>query len=76
MGGTRSQWEALNAEAENLGFEVPDFVREELEEMHGCRYSRLSSWRREFVKIGGKAKRIYRDLKTDRFIKKHKQVKE
>jgi hypothetical protein len=60
----------LNAEAENLGFEVPDFVREELEEERGSRYPRSSSWRREFVKIRGKAKSIYRDLKTGRFIKK------
>jgi predicted glycosyltransferase involved in capsule biosynthesis len=68
--GTRRQWEALNAEAENLGFEVPDFVREELGQESGSGYSRGSSWRREFVKIRGKAKRIYRDLKTGRFIKK------
>ena len=68
--GTRSQWEALNAEAENLGFEVPDFISEELEEGRVSLYSRRYSWRREFVKISGKAKRIYRDLKTGRFIKK------
>jgi len=67
---TRSQWEALNTEVENLGFEVPDFVREELEEECGSRYSRRYSWRREFVKIRGKAKSFYRDLKTGRFIKK------
>jgi predicted glycosyltransferase involved in capsule biosynthesis len=68
--GTRRQWEALNTEAENLGFEVPDFVREELSERRGTGYSRDSSWRREIVKIYGKSKSIYRDLKTGRFIKK------
>jgi len=67
--GTRRQWEALNIEAENLGFEVPDFVREELEESRS--YSR-SSWRREVISLRGKGRRIYRDLKTGRFIKKPK----
>jgi predicted glycosyltransferase involved in capsule biosynthesis len=65
--GTRRQWEALNAEAENLGFEVPDFVREELEESRS--YSR-SSWRREVVSLRGKARSVYRDIKTGRFMKK------
>ena len=72
---TRSQLEALNAEVENLGFEVPDFVREEFEEDRGSRYSRRYSWRREFVKIRGKAKSVYRDLKTGRVIKKSQTAK-
>jgi hypothetical protein len=46
------------------------FVREELSERHGSGYSRGSSWRRELVKIKGKSKSLYRDLKTGRFIKK------
>ena len=69
--GTPRQWEALNVEAENLRFEVPNFVREELAEMRGSgSYSSGRSWRREFVKIKGKSKSIFRDLKTGRFIKK------
>jgi hypothetical protein len=64
----RGIWRALNAEAENLGFEPPDFIREELED--SCRYSRGSSWRRELVNEKGKSKSIFRDLKTGRFIKK------
>jgi len=63
------QWEALNAEAENLGFETPDFIREELEDMGSSRYSR-SSWRRETVNLRGRARSVYRDIRTGRFIKK------
>jgi len=65
--GTRKQWEALNIEAENLGFETPDFIREELAERRG--YSR-GSWRRETLNLRGKARSVYRDVKTGRFIKK------
>ena len=68
--GTPKQWEALNIEAENLGFEVPDFVRQELGERGSSYYSSGKSWRRELLKIKGKSKKIYRDLKTGRFIKK------
>jgi hypothetical protein len=46
------------------------FVSEELSERHGSGYSKGSSWRRELVKIKGKSKSLYRDLKTGRFIKK------
>jgi predicted glycosyltransferase involved in capsule biosynthesis len=65
--GTHRQWEALNDEAENLGFKPPDFIREELE--CGRRYSR-SSWRRETLNLRGRARMVYRDIKTGRFIKK------
>jgi hypothetical protein len=65
--GTRLQWEALNAEAENLGFETPDFIREELEDNR--RYSR-GSWRKETLTLRGQARSFYRDIKTGRFIKK------
>jgi hypothetical protein len=65
--GTRLQWEALNAEAENVGFEPPDFIREELEDNR--RYSH-GSWRRETLNLRGKARSVYRDTKTGRFIKK------
>jgi len=68
--GTRLQWEALNAEAENLGFEPPDFVREEIEDMHGSEYSRRYSWKRETLNFRGKVRSVYRDIKTGRFIKK------
>lgn len=66
--GTRLQWEALNEEAENVGFEPPDFIREELEENRA--YSRRYSWRRETVNLRGRARSVYRDVKTGRFIKK------
>ena len=65
--GSSRQWEALNAEAENLGFEPPDFIREELEERWV--YSRYT-WRRESVNLKGKVRSVYRDIKTGRFIKK------
>ena len=67
--GTHRQWEALNAEAENLGFEPPDFIREELEERRVSRYS-SGSWRREIVKLRGKTRSVYRDIKTGRFVRK------
>jgi hypothetical protein len=62
--GTRLQWDALNDEAENLGFEPPDFIREELEDMRSSRYSR-SSWRRETVNLKGKARSVYRITRQD-----------
>ncbi len=65
--GSRRQWEALNQEAENLGFEPPDFIREELAERRG--YSR-GSWRKETLNFRGRARMVYRDIKTGRFIKK------
>jgi hypothetical protein len=68
--GSSSQWDALNAEAENVGFESPDFIREELE--GNRRYSRRYSWRRDTVNFRGKARSVYRDIKTGRFIKKPK----
>jgi hypothetical protein len=68
--GSHRQWEALNSEAENLGFEPPDFIREELEDLGSSRYSRRHSWRRETVNLKGKARSVYRDIKTGRFIKK------
>jgi hypothetical protein len=57
----------LNVEAENLGFETPDFVREELEENR--RYHR-GYWRRETLNLRGRARSVYREVKTGRFIKK------
>ena len=55
--GTVKQWRALNREAENLGFNVPDVYRES---MRGKRYSevytagkRASTWRIETVNING-----------------------
>ena len=65
--GSRKQWEALNAEAENLGFETPDYIREELDDNR--RHYR-SSWRRETLNLKGRARSVYRDIKTGRFIKR------
>jgi hypothetical protein len=50
-----------------LGFEPPDFIREELEDNR--RYSK-GSWRRETLNLRGRARSVYRDIKTGRFIKK------
>jgi len=58
----------LNNEAETVGFEPPDFIREELEDNR--RYSRRYSWRRDTINFRGKVRRVYRDIKTGRFIKK------
>jgi predicted glycosyltransferase involved in capsule biosynthesis len=58
--GTRLQWEALNEEAENLGFEPPGFIREELKENRG--YSR-GSWRRETLNLRGRTRSVYGDIK-------------
>jgi hypothetical protein len=66
--GTSRQWGALNEEAENLGFEPPDFIREELEDNR--RYSRGYSWRKEEFSLRGRARSVYRDIKTGRFIKR------
>ena len=65
--GSSRQWEALNAESENLGFNVPDYVREELNDNR--RHYR-SPWRRETLNLKGRARNVYRDIKTGRFIKK------
>ena len=65
--GSHRQREALNVEAENLGFETPDYVREELEDNR--RHYR-SSWRRETLNLKGSARSVYRDIKKGRFIKK------
>ena len=64
--GSHRQWEALNVEAENLGFDVPDYVREELE---GSRRVSRGFWRRETLNLRGRARSVYRDVKTGRFIK-------
>jgi hypothetical protein len=71
--GTPRQWEALNKESENLGFNVPDFYREAI---RGKRYSDYyptgarRTWRRENVNLRGKTRNVYRDIMTGRFIKK------
>ena len=70
--GTDKQWRALNREAENLGFNVPNVYREAIrEKRYTDFYSRGSStWKRETVSIRGVAKTRYRDIRTGRFIKK------
>jgi len=73
---TRRQWEAFNREAENLGFDVPSFVREEvLESRASGSYAyahpqKVVSYRREVVSVRGKSQNRYRDLKTGRFVRK------
>jgi hypothetical protein len=74
--GSRKQWEALNGEAERLGFPVPDFIRGELREKSGSGYyvsggqQKAVMWRHEVVTVKGISQSRYRDLKTSRFIKK------
>ena len=72
--GSVKQWEAFNAEAENLGFDVPDFVRWEVREArrssHYNNEQKTETWRQETVTVKGSPKNRYRDLKTGRFIKK------
>jgi hypothetical protein len=70
--GTHRQWEALNREAENLGFNEHYGYREAIrEKRYTDFYSRGSStWKRETVSIRGVAKTRYRDIRTGRFIKK------
>ncbi len=74
--GTPRQWEALNAEAENLGFDVPDFIRREIREYRSSGYhvtegkQKSATWKHETVKVKGTPQNRYRDLKTGRFIKK------
>jgi hypothetical protein len=74
--GSPRQWEALNNEAENLGFDVPDFIRKEVRESGRSGYyvsgerQRKVTWKHESVNIRGKSQGRYRDLKTGRFIKK------
>ena len=63
--GTPRQWKALNKEAENVGFEVPEIFRDEMRETRS-----YVSWRREVVNIRGNSIERYRDVRTGRFIKK------
>jgi len=75
--GTVRQWEALDREAENLGFNPPTFY------VNGARQRRYSTnsyvfsgkakaitWKYEVVTVKGKPQNRYRDLKTGRLIKK------
>lgn len=74
--GTTRQWEAFNAEAERLGFDVPSFVREEVRGARSSGYygsevrQKARNYRREVVNVKGKSQNRYRDIKTGRFIKK------
>ena len=74
--GTARQWTALNNEAENLGFDIPDFIRSEIRESHSWGYynsegkQRAITWKRETVNVRGSNQNRYRDIKTGRFIKK------
>lgn len=73
--GTPRQWEALNKEAKNVGFEVPEIFREEMRESRSSGYvsrrgQKTVSWRRDVVNVRGKSRERYRDIRTGRFIKK------
>jgi predicted glycosyltransferase involved in capsule biosynthesis len=70
--GSYRQWNALNAEAENLGFHVPDVYREAIREKRYTDFygRRNSTWKRETVSIRGVTQARYRDVRTGRFIKK------
>jgi hypothetical protein len=72
--GTHRQWEALNREAENLGFNEHNGYRQTIwEKRHSDYYYHVgykSTWRRETVNSKGRARSVYRDMKTGRFIKK------
>jgi hypothetical protein len=74
--GTGRQWAALNTEAENLGFNVPDFIRREIRESHGSgnyvseEKQKAVTWKYETIEVKGSPQNRYRDLKTGRFIKK------
>ena len=70
--GTYRQWNALNREAENVGFDVPEVYEEAIREK---RYTDFygrdnSTWKRETVSIRGVTQNRYRDVRTGRFIKK------
>jgi predicted glycosyltransferase involved in capsule biosynthesis len=70
--GTSRQLEALNNEAENLGFNVPDVYREAIREKHYTDFHDRArrTWKQEVVTVKGKAQNRYRDIKTGRFIPK------
>jgi hypothetical protein len=74
--GTHKQWEALNVEAEKLGFPVPYFIRGELRERKSSGYyvsegrQNAVAWRHEVITVKGMSQSRYRDLNTGRFIRK------
>jgi predicted glycosyltransferase involved in capsule biosynthesis len=75
--GTRKQWEALDSEAENLGFSPPTIygnstrVRGFSSNHYAqTRKAKAVTWKYEVVNVKGKSQNRYRDLKTGRFIKK------
>ena len=70
--GSYRQWKALNEEAENLGFYVPDFYKEAIHEKRYSDFydSGIKSWKKVTISIRGTKYSRYRDSKTGRFIKK------
>jgi len=71
--GTTRQWHALNAEAENLGFEVPSIYgyRSRSSWSSGnTTFIENRAWREENFVVDGKSRIRYRDVRTGRFIKK------
>ena len=70
--GTAKQWQALNKEAENLGFNVPNVYRDAIREKQ---YSELfdrrkPTWKKVTINIRGVKSSRFRDLRTGRFVKK------
>lgn len=71
--GTTRQYDALDREARNLGFEAPNsygYRRVSLKSDRDVLLSQIRGWREETVEIKGKSAIRYRDVKTGRFIKK------
>jgi hypothetical protein len=74
--GTPKQWKALNVEAERLGFQVPDVIRQEVRESWGSgshvirEEQEAVTWRHEVVNVRRTSQDRYRDLRKGRFIKK------
>jgi len=71
--GTTRQYDALDREARNLGFEAPNsygYRRVSLRSSRDVFFSEIRGWREENFLVNGKSRTMYRDVKTGRFIKK------
>ena len=71
--GTTRQYDALDREARNLGFEATNIYghrRVSFKSDRDVLFSQLRGWREENIVVDGKSRIRYRDVKTGRFIKK------
>ena len=75
--GTTKLWEALDSEAENVGFTPPTIYgkatgqrRFSTNDYVSARKAKAVTWKYEVVNVKGKPHDRYRDLKTGRFIRK------